>query len=176
MSYQKSRTCPKCGVGHLNKGMFCSRKCANSRTFTEESRRKKSEANKKQWNALTEDEKRKKCELLTHYSPYASKNYLPALMTQEWDTLGLQARRLRVIVEQNGTCNRCKLSHWQDELITFEYEHKDGNNGNNSRENVEALCPNCHSLTATWRGRKNKNSTRQERVKRLLTKMPNISS
>lgn len=35
----------------------------------------------------------------------------------------------------------------------MELEHKDGNNANWSRENLEALCPNCHSQTPTWRGR-----------------------
>ena len=37
--------------------------------------------------------------------------------------------------------------------ITLELDHKDGNNENNARENLEALCPNCHSTTETWRGR-----------------------
>jgi hypothetical protein len=55
--------------------------------------------------------------------------------------------------EQDGTCRRCENTHWQGELITLELEHIDGNNRNNKRENVEMLCPNCHSLTDTWRGR-----------------------
>lgn len=35
--------------------------------------------------------------------------------------------------------------------LTFEIHHKDGNRKNNKRENVELLCPNCHSLTKYWR-------------------------
>ena len=35
----------------------------------------------------------------------------------------------------------------------LEYEHIDGNNKNNRRENVIMLCPNCHSQTKTFRGR-----------------------
>ena len=35
----------------------------------------------------------------------------------------------------------------------MELEHKDGNNKNNNRDNLEMICPNCHSLTETWRGR-----------------------
>lgn len=30
--------------------------------------------------------------------------------------------------------------------------HKDGNNKNTVPENIEALCPNCHSLTSTYGG------------------------
>ena len=37
--------------------------------------------------------------------------------------------------------------------LSLELEHKDGNTLNNNRDNLEGLCPNCHSLTLTWRGR-----------------------
>jgi 5-methylcytosine-specific restriction endonuclease McrA len=65
-------------------------------------------------------------------------------------------KRERIFNDQNGKCNKCSLDKWLGELITLEIEHKDGNHQNNARENLELLCPNCHSLTTTWRGR-NKN-------------------
>lgn len=52
---------------------------------------------------------------------------------------------------------RCGLDEWLGEKLVLELEHKDGNNQNNIRENLEALCPNCHSLTPTWRGRNKSN-------------------
>ena len=36
--------------------------------------------------------------------------------------------------------------------IPLEIEHKDGNYTNNSEDNLELLCPNCHSLTSTYKG------------------------
>ena len=42
---------------------------------------------------------------------------------------------------------------WQEVPIPLELEHKDGCRGNNQRSNLEMLCPNCHALTSTWRGR-----------------------
>lgn len=36
------KICPKCLCGHAMKGTYCSRKCANSRCFSEESKQKKS--------------------------------------------------------------------------------------------------------------------------------------
>lgn len=150
------KICPKCNSEHSLSGIYCSSKCSHSRTFTEDSRRKKSESNKKYWISLTENEKIFKTELLINYAPYGTKKkYLGSLLTQEWEVLGIQAKRLRVILEQNGKCNKCGLSHWNNERITLEYEHIDGNKANNCRDNVEALCPNCHSQTKTWRGRKN---------------------
>lgn len=71
-----------------------------------------------------------------------------------WSSIRTQeTRRRRVVDEQGGKCNGCGLGEWRGKPIVFELEHKDGNNRNNSRENVEALCPNCHSQTPTWRGR-----------------------
>lgn len=61
--------------------------------------------------------------------------------------------RRKVIEEQNNCCNRCGIYEWQGEVIVLELEHKNGIRSDNSRENLEALCPNCHSLTPTWRGR-----------------------
>ena len=64
------------------------------------------------------------------------------------------------IIWKNGhKCSRCNLSEWQGEPIALELDHIDGNAGNNSYENVRVLCPNCHSLTDTWKGR-NKGSGR----------------
>lgn len=38
------KPCPKCGIEHEKPGKFCSRKCANSRTWTEADKKKKSNA------------------------------------------------------------------------------------------------------------------------------------
>lgn len=38
------KQCPKCGTSHNKNGVFCSRSCANSRVFTEESNNKRSKS------------------------------------------------------------------------------------------------------------------------------------
>ncbi len=60
-------------------------------------------------------------------------------------------KKRRVKEEQDYKCNQCGISEWLKKPITLEVEHKDGNKNNNTRENLEALCPNCHSFTPTWR-------------------------
>ncbi len=70
--------------------------------------------------------------------------------------LGETARRRKILLEQDGKCNKCGLNKWLGEQLILEIEHKDGNKHNNKRENLEALCPNCHSQTPTWRGRNTK--------------------
>lgn len=161
------KICPKCKTEHKLSGIYCSRSCANSRIFTEESRKKKSDSNKKYWNSLSDDDKKEKIHILKEIAPHSKTNYLENMLTQDWNVLGIMSKRLRVILEQEGKCNKCGITHWLEERITLEYEHKDGNNSNNSRDNVEALCPNCHSQTKTWRGRKN--GKRQKRVEEYLT-------
>jgi 5-methylcytosine-specific restriction endonuclease McrA len=71
----------------------------------------------------------------------------------------IDSKRMKVFEEQKYSCNNCKLKIWMDRSITLELEHKDGNTSNNVRDNLEALCPNCHALTNTWRGR-NKRTTK----------------
>jgi hypothetical protein len=51
-------------------------------------------------------------------------------------------------------CECCGISEWNGRSIVLELDHKDGNNKNNSLDNLQILCPNCHSQTPTFRGRK----------------------
>lgn len=39
---------------------------------------------------------------------------------------------------------------------------------NNERDNLEMICPNCHSLTETWRGRNKKERRHRVPDKQLL--------
>lgn len=53
-------------------------------------------------------------------------------------------------------CECCGLTSWQDKKIPLELHHKNGNNRDNRLENLQLLCPNCHALTDSYRGRNNK--------------------
>jgi hypothetical protein len=64
--------------------------------------------------------------------------------------------------KQNGACNHCKNTEWMGKPINLELEHKDGNSANDHEDNVELICPTCHSYTPTYKGR-NKGSGRHSR-------------
>lgn len=50
-------------------------------------------------------------------------------------------------------CERCKITTWEGEQISFHLHHKDGDRLNNELDNLQVLCPNCHSLTENFAGK-----------------------
>lgn len=140
------KQCPKCNKDHDLPGRFCSRSCGNSRQFSEESRRKTSVTLTGRPSKQSPYDRDKATEKLRE-------TRLQKYLAMPFDELGMCNRRRRVFEEQNYCCSGCNMSDWRGFKIPLELEHKDGNNQNNNRENLEGLCPNCHSITDTWRGR-----------------------
>lgn len=58
-------------------------------------------------------------------------------------------------------CNMCGITEWNGKPIVLEVEHKNGIHTDNRLENLELLCPNCHSQTDTFRG---KNTSKEKKV------------
>ena len=56
-------------------------------------------------------------------------------------------------------CNECGIVEWNGRTLTLDLDHINGINNDHRIENLRFLCPNCHSLTETHRGR-NKNNLR----------------
>ena len=60
----------------------------------------------------------------------------------------------RYLFETRGC--KCEICGWNKinsstNTIPVEIHHKDGNYLNNTEENLQILCPNCHSLTETYK-------------------------
>lgn len=72
----------------------------------------------------------------------------------------------KYLIEKHN--NKCELCGWCEvntytNTIPLEIHHIDGNYKNNTEENLQFLCPNCHALTETYKAH-NKNG-RKERKK-----------
>ena len=64
-------------------------------------------------------------------------------------------RRAMLEVGIPYVCGVCGLvPRWNEIDLILEIHHKDGDNMNNIRENVQFICPNCHSQTSNY-GSKN---------------------
>ncbi len=58
------------------------------------------------------------------------------------------------LIEKYG--NECEKCGWSEVnpitgKVPIELEHIDGHHNNNTLRNLELLCPNCHSLTPTYK-------------------------
>ena len=51
-------------------------------------------------------------------------------------------------------CESCGICDWKSSHISLELNHKDGVHSNHSLNNLEILCPNCHSQTKTYRNKR----------------------
>lgn len=68
---------------------------------------------------------------------------------------GRKNLKLRLVKEglKENRCERCKLSEWRGEPLSVALHHVNGDRMDNRLENLELLCPNCHSQTDTYSGR-----------------------
>lgn len=62
-------------------------------------------------------------------------------------------RQLVELGLKSRACQRCGRSRWQDVPIPLELDHVNGLRSDNRFRNLRLLCPNCHALTPTYRGR-----------------------
>ena len=58
-------------------------------------------------------------------------------------------------------CECCGRTEWLGKDIPLEIHHINGDNRDNRLENLSILCPNCHALTDSYRGRNNKSATKE---------------
>jgi len=134
----EKKYCLNCGKELVNKWQtkFCSQSCSASysnrnRKHTVETKARISESLKKNY---TEEEKEK---ILTTKEKYVPKNNLKYRLIK----LGLKENR----------CECCgNMGSWMGTELILQLHHKDGNHKNNSIENLQILCPNCHSQTDTY--------------------------
>ena len=78
-------------------------------------------------------------------------------------TLQITRRIRKYLFDKNK--NKCQRCNWSEINITsgnipLEVNHIDGDASNCKEENLELVCPNCHSLTSNFRNL-NKSSKRQ---------------
>jgi Zn finger protein HypA/HybF involved in hydrogenase expression len=94
-------------------------------------------------------------ELNLDTSHFTGKAWIPkgAELKKFDDLTTAQAIKKRLINERGHRCECCRKEMWLGGEIVLELDHVNGDRDNNSRENLQLLCPNCHALTPTYRGK-----------------------
>ena len=86
----------------------------------------------------------------------SNNNYMP-LQKYLATSLDIQSNKVRNKLLREGyknhQCECCGMTEWLGQPIPLELHHKDGNRNNNTLENYQLLCPNCHAFTDSYRGK-----------------------
>lgn len=66
------------------------------------------------------------------------------------NNISISSYRLKEKLIRDGLktacCEKCGVSDWLGVKLPLELHHRDGNHHNNTLDNLEILCPNCHSI------------------------------
>lgn len=170
--YESPVICKNCGKiirireneppGVTRKKIFCSRKCSVIYNNTKYPKRKRKKKYCKFCNKELIGKKRQNtfCNQSCHQK-YKTKIYIEKWLAGK--VSGAKgnggysiSKRVRdyLLKKANYQCSRCGWSKVNSCTgnIPLEIDHIDGNWKNNRPENLRVLCPNCHSLTKTYRG------------------------
>jgi hypothetical protein len=96
-------------------------------------------------------------------------NALTDFGTHNWQTI-----KEKLFQEREYRCECCGITEWNGKEIKLQVHHIDGNHNNNTRKNLQILCPNCHSQTDNWTYKKNKNGITDEQFLEVLKNTDNI--
>lgn len=190
----KNKVCPNCLVEFTNNiNTYCSQSCAasvnNKKRKTYNHQLCKDSRNKEEiescYSKLPEENKNvclccgkillksgaKYCSYRCQQR-YKQNEYIERWLSGEIvDTTrgSTVSKRIRNYLFEKHNC-KCSRCGWGEiNPITgkspLEVEHIDGNSENNNPDNLTLLCPNCHSLTPTYKAL-NKGKGRHQRMKR----------
>jgi hypothetical protein len=82
-----------------------------------------------------------------------------------WNTV-----RDRILKKRGRKCEECGWDKVNPVTQTspVDVDHVDGNRLNNSDSNLKVLCPNCHSITKTYKHFRKHSSDAKERIRASL--------
>jgi hypothetical protein len=148
--------CKKCSKEFQpSKGLinYCSMSCRNSRSRPESVRRKISEGVKKS-GYLQSEEWLQNLTAANRREDVIQKKKETWVSKRDYENAHIGSLKKYYLETVDG-CERCGLNEWNEQPLVLEVHHLDSNTNNNTFDNFQALCPNCHSQTKGWRNKNN---------------------
>jgi 5-methylcytosine-specific restriction endonuclease McrA len=149
------KECPRCNTEHEKPGIYCSRKCANVRVVSEETKRKTTEALLRwakenprekhltytcekcktsfQSAAYIRNERKKHCEICRRKVKSSSN-----------ELMQLSSRTIQKILKRAKI--ECAMCGWNRTSLDIHHILPRSEGGSDELNNLIALCPNCHRL------------------------------
>lgn len=149
----EKHTCKNCGkimTSIFGSGVYCSRSCSNARHHANKYNGVCLNCNK----PLIKWKQQKFCSIHCMHDYESSKVINEWLETGEFKTKSMpECIRKYLMIEANYSCSQCGWNERNiySNTVPLEIDHIDGNSLNNHKHNLRVLCPNCHSLTATYK-------------------------
>ena len=70
---------------------------------------------------------------------------------EDTKTLAAVLRRCLIETGRDYVCDTCRqIPFWNNKLLVLQVHHKNGKNRDDRPENLEFICPNCHSQTLNY--------------------------
>ncbi len=142
--------------------LFCSISCS---AITNNKKRGRNTVRCLNCNLVFEGKKTKKFCNRTCSTTYSLGRTVRAWLNDQASVTRVTAAIRKYLISLRG--NKCEECGWNKvhpvtKLIPLEIDHVDGDSENNLLSNLKVLCPNCHSLTPTFRAL-NKGKSKRKR-------------
>jgi hypothetical protein len=174
---KKLKFCVECSNEIKNDGIkFCGSACSAKHNNRLRPKKNKDIVNKRKRENYSLRKKKNcvNCEIITTNKYCSSKcqaEHREKLVFDkiEGGVLSLNTRQYKkYLIEKHGNkcmeCGWCEVNQTSGK-VPIELEHIDGDSSNNELNNLKLLCPNCHSLTPTYKAL-NKGNGRHARMVR----------
>jgi len=95
----------------------------------------------------------------SHFVKYRSKSkfideYLKIYTNSPLPKSSFVKNKLIYYKYKENQCESCGIIEWNNEPLVLQLHHIDGNKNNFLLNNLQVLCPNCHSQTRNWGNKK----------------------